>query len=39
MVPDDVTATAVVSLDDNVIATAPEIPEGDIIEELRGCKE
>ena len=28
MVPDDVTATALVSLDDDVIATAPEIPEG-----------
>ena len=32
MVPDDVTATALVSLDDDVIATAPEISEGDIIE-------
>ena len=30
MVPDDVTATALVSLDDDVIATAPEISEGDI---------
>ena len=39
MVPDDVTATALVSLDDDVIATAPEISEGDIIEELRACKE
>ena len=40
MVPDDVTAaTALVSLDDNVIATAPEISEGDIIEELRACQE
>ena len=36
MVPDDVTATALVSLDDDVIATAPEISEGDIIEELKG---
>ena len=32
MVPDDVTATALVSLDDDVIATAPEISEGGIIE-------
>ena len=39
MVPDDVTATALVSLDDDVIATAPEISEGDIIEELRACQE
>ena len=35
MVPDDVTATALVSLNDDVIATAPEISESDIIEELR----
>ena len=39
MVPDDVTATALVSLDDNVIATAPEISEGDIIEELKDRQE
>ena len=39
MVPDDVTSTALVSLDDDVIATAPKIPEGDIIEELRACQE
>ena len=39
MVPDDVTATALVSLDDDVIATAPEISEGDIIEELGACQE
>ena len=39
MVPHDVTATALVSLDDDVIATAPEISEGDIIEELRDCQE
>ena len=42
MVPDDVTATALVSLDDDVIATAPEISEGDIIEESRtsrACQE
>ena len=39
MVPDDVKATALVSLDDDVIATAPEISEGDIIEELRACQE
>ena len=38
MVPDDVTATALVSLDDDVIATATEISEGDIIEELRACQ-
>ena len=34
VVPHDVTATALVSLDDDVIPTAPEISEGDIIEEL-----
>ena len=34
-----ITATALVSLDDDVIATAPEISEGDIIEELRACQE
>ena len=39
MVPDDVTATALVSLDNDVMATAPEISEGDIIEELRACQE
>ena len=39
MVPNDVTATALVSLDDDVIATAPEISERDIIEELRDCQE
>ena len=39
MVPDDVTATALVSLDDNVIATAPEISRGDIIEELKDRQE
>ena len=39
MVPDDVTATLLVSLDDGVIATAAEISEGDIIEELRDCQE
>ena len=39
MVPDDVTATVVVSLDDDVIAIAPEISEGDIIEEIRACQE
>ena len=27
------------SLDDDVIATAPEISEGEIIEELRACQE
>ena len=39
VVPDDVTATALVSLDDDVIPTAPEISEGDIIEELRDRQE
>ena len=39
MVPDDVRATALVSLDDDIIATAPEISEGDIIEELRDRQE
>ena len=39
MVPDDVTATALVSLDDDVLAIAPEISEGDIIETLRACQE
>ena len=35
----DVTATALVSLDDGVIRAAPEISEGDIIEELRDRQE
>ena len=39
MVPDGVTATALGSLDDDVIATAPEISEGNIIEELRDRQE
>ena len=39
MVLENVTATALVSLDDDVIVTAPEISEGDIIEELRACQE
>ena len=39
MVLDDVTATALVSLDDDVIATAPGTSEGDIIEELRDRQE
>ena len=39
MVPDDVTATALVSLDHDVIVIAPEISEGDFIEELRACQE
>ena len=39
MVPDDDTATALVSLDDDVIVTAPEIFEGDIIEELTDRQE
>ena len=39
MVLDDVTATALVSLDDDVIATAPEISEGNIIEELMDRQE
>ena len=32
--PKDVTAESIVILDDDVIATAPEIAESDIIEEL-----
>ena len=39
MVPDDVTVTALVSLRDDVIATALKISEGDIIEELRDRQE
>ena len=39
MVPDDVTATALMSLDDDVTATAPEISEADVIEELRACQQ
>ena len=39
MVLDDVTATALVSLDDDIIASAPEISESDIIEELSDCQE
>ena len=35
MVPEDVTAESIVSLDDDVIAIAPEIAESDIVEELR----
>ena len=35
MLPDNVTATALVSLDKDVIATASKISEGDSIEELR----
>ena len=33
-VPEDVTADSIVSLDDDAIATAPEIVESDIIEKL-----
>ena len=39
VVPDDVKATAQVSLDDDIIATAPEISEGEITEELRDRQE
>ena len=39
MVLDDVTATALLSLDDDVIATAPEISEGNVIEELMDRQE
>ena len=39
MVPDDVTVTVLVSLDDDVIATACKISDGDIIEELRNHQE
>ena len=35
----DVTATALVSLDNGVMGAAPKISEGDIIEELRNRKE
>ena len=35
MVPDNVTATNLVSLDNEVITTAPEISDNDIIEEIR----
>ena len=38
MVRDDITATALVSLNDDVIATAPKISEGDITEDLRDCQ-
>ena len=34
MVPEDVTTDSIVSLDDDVIATTPEIAENDIIREL-----
>ena len=39
MVLDNVLATALVSLDDDIIATATEISEGDVIEELRDRRE
>jgi len=35
MVPDNATATTLVSLDDEVITTAPEISDNDVIEEIR----
>ncbi|XP_037779428.1 tigger transposable element-derived protein 4-like [Penaeus monodon] len=35
MVPNDVTATALASLDDDVIATAPEMNEDDIVSRLK----
>ena len=34
MMPEDVTAESIVSLDDDVLATAPEIAESGITEEL-----
>ena len=34
MVPEDVTAESIVSLDSDIIASASEIPESDIIDEL-----
>ena len=34
MEPEDVTADSIVSFDDDVIATAPELAESDIIERL-----
>lgn len=39
MVLDDVTATTLMSLDDNVIATALRILEADIVEEIRNRQE
>ena len=39
MVLDDVTATALVSLADDVILAATEISEGDFIEKLKDCEE
>ena len=36
LVPNNVTATEFVSLDDDVIVTAPEISEADIVEEIKG---
>ena len=39
MVPDDVTATALVSVDDQVITTAPEISYEDIIEEINDLQQ
>ena len=34
MVPEDVTAESIISLDGDVIASASEIPESDVIDEL-----
>ena len=39
ILPDDVTAPALMSLHDDVIGTAPEISEGEIIKELRDRQE
>ena len=39
MVPEDVTAESIVSLDGDIIASASEIPESDIIDELCLCQQ
>ena len=39
MVPEDVTAESIVSVDDDVIATIPEIAESDILKELCLCQQ
>lgn len=39
MVSDDVKATTLVSLDDDVIATAPEISEANIVEKITNGQE
>lgn len=39
MVPDDVTVITLVSLDDDIIATAPEISKAVIVKEFRNGQE